>query len=174
MEGFKEPEFTGESLGCHKAFIDYFDGMIMGDTAAVHEASHRMEHLAAAYADEMIDSAYDYEQFRLDGAENWPEIREIASRTLKTYVYSGVTVDRSLVLALADQVFIDKSELRLLLKPTTDYIESCVEDLAENDHSNRNKDIIKLRGLRAMRRVGVSLVTDRWQERIIEIKLKIV
>lgn len=163
MEEFEATYFqlVNASEYDQRAFIDYFSGIMLDDIASVNEAAQRLADLNTPFADELPRRAIMYEDFQLNGAYDSSTLEIVSGWSLRAYVYSGVPVDRNMVLMVANKAGFSKKELRSWLLPCATLIDGVIDGYGEECLDDQDKAILKWRGLKALRDIGIDSFSDK-------------
>lgn len=164
-----------------QAFVNYFDGIILGEIATLHEAVHSIERHEIPFTNEVRGCAEWFERLaymRTDEATEHNEInryreeKTIAGWGLRACAYSGVniesdpehsdtTIEPELIRLVASSFAINKRELRNWIAPHRTVVNAIIDDLGFEKPADQERRIIRRHGFNVLQEIGIETPTDR-------------
>lgn len=149
--GANEPGAFNESVYT-RAYNSLLSGLILTELDQIRESANALSESGFPLADELEDETYALENLLLEGA-TWQysvQLEEVVETTIQSYAYSGLPMDRGVVLMACDYFDVGKIKLRQILEPGL-----VLGLLADEEFSRDEKAVLRYYGKRAMRQLGV-------------------
>lgn len=161
-----------------RAFVDYFDGIILDEMATLYEAAHSIEGYGIPFKDILRECAERFEYMHFNRVEEFTEMERyreekmIAGWSLRVCAYSGVniesdpehsdtTIEPELIRLVASSFDINKRELRNWIAPHRTVVNAIVDDLGFEKPADQERRIIRRHGFNVLQEVGIETPADR-------------